>query len=1350
MLEPLTFLPGLLATVAGTVVSGIAGNEAHRLYRQWLETAIDPDTGLPRNHDLNRASRESLRGAVQVLLMELAGRLDPKKPWCQAIQQHLKDGKLGSVPLVKARTDPQWTWLEHALTKVRGNSLDVFHDQIQLSNDQVRDSFREGEICNSLGRALPEQLIAWLGREIDAGQPPPEFGSLIRDGWEIHQGQPRRITLAHAYCLFFREHLKADPKVFNIFTADTLNALSTRLGQQGEKLAGELERLNQAAGHTQQQIAEATTRLAELKHLREAVQKLAAQPPVFSQFEAWLTPQLGDLKELLADLKDQLDALARGQGELRESQGEMLVELTVLRSEVARGQAGAKAVLTELSTHLTRLEGRLDYFIGGLPIQRFLLPDPPTRELDLLLAKHRIVPLLGRDTDLASLCEWVESGETISARLLVGGAGTGKTRLGFELLLRVGAALPGWQAGLLGGTDLRRLVERIHSTDFNWPAPTLLVVDYAQTLAAPLRELLQALTYKRSGPPPLRLLLLERQPGDWFDDLLRHEDGVMPCRVGRLFHSAEPVSLTSLPPGALRRDVLCQTLGKAAQLAGKPTPSLPPPGTPDFEQSLARPLFDQPLNLMLAALVAGELGLLTALRRERIDLAEHLAERELIRIGRFARDPNSVAQRRALRHLAACATLERGFTREELNHAVPTELAALQIQWPEGPGDLADCLRRALPGEHLAVAPVEPDFVGEALVLAALARADGTGPGRWRDWCEVVERCFRRDARNTPATLLHAFQNFGHQLRHGEPLLAAADALIHAGLADTESGLLLGLEGAMPYQTVDLRSRAADVTRHLYDRLKTARQLGRDDLTPEVARLANNLAIRLKDLGQPADALAPAQEAVDLYSILAGKQPEAFNPALGYSLTNLAIILGDLGRHAEGLAPAEEAVDHHRALARQQPDAFNRGLAGSLNNLANMLGGLGRNADALTPAQEAVDINRTLACQQPDAFNPDLAMSLSNLANRLIELGRRADALTPAQEAVDRYRDLARQQPDAFNPDLASSLNNLATILGDLGRRSDAFAPAHESADLYRALARKQPDAFNPTLAMSLQNLAICLGDLGRRAEAIAPAREAVNLYHALARQQPNAFNRNLAGSLNTLAIQLSKLGHYADALTPAQESVNLYRDLSIHQPDAFNPVLAMSLSNLAKCLSELSRRAHALAPAKESVDLYRALAHQQPDAFNPPLASSLINLANILGRLNRRTDALAPAQEAVNLRRALAHREPDVFNPDLAMSLNNLAIRLSDLGLHVDALSPAEESVALYRAVACMQPEAFIPDLASSLNNLANRLRELGRRADALAPAQEAVHLRRALALQQPDAFTPDLAMSLGMMGQV
>lgn len=728
MAEPLT-LAGVLATTVVNVFSGGVHQRIERWLEHWRKAAIDPSTGLPRNPDIEEAGRAALRSALEVLVLELAGRIEPGKGWLQRAADRfnqwaaaLPAGDLLTSDLFPRTTDPYRLWLDALRRAVRSDKLKALHRWQKFDASRLRQYLGEGEACRALDPGLADAVLEWARHHVTDGLEHPDFESLVREGWDLPEKpagpeaaplsrgladkgvtfQPppaRRITLAHAYCLFFREHLKANPKVFNVFAGDTLVTMQRNLDALGRDLS------------------------ADLKALREQVAGLAQNPPSFTAFEAWLTPQLGAINDLLAGVKDDLDALARGQRELKEHQGEILATITALRTEVVRGHPDAPAALADLSSHLARFERKLDHLIGGLPIQRFQVPDPPTRELELLHAKHRAVALLGRGTDLDALCSWVESAEPISARLLVGGAGTGKTRLAFELLLRVAAALPGWQAGLLGGAELRRLVERTHAPDLNWPAPTLLVVDYALTLAGPLAGLLRELTFKRAGLPPLRLLLLERQAGEWFDDLLRQEDGKMPCPVRVLFHPPAPVPLTPLPPGELRREMLKQTLAKAASLNPRPPLQLPPPGNADFDQSLARDLFDQPLNLMLAALAASELGLLDALKRPKDELVFYLAEREERRLSLSLPKEKDDPDWPTVRHLAACATICSGLEQSEFHEVAVQEANALDYRSRDGSDSLFRILLKTLPNTRPhRVAGVLPDLVGEAFVYRVFSR----------------------------------------------------------------------------------------------------------------------------------------------------------------------------------------------------------------------------------------------------------------------------------------------------------------------------------------------------------------------------------------------------------------------------------------------------------------------------------------------------------------------------------------------------------------------------------------------------------------------------------------------------
>ena len=81
-----------------------------------------------------------------------------------------------------------------------------------------------------------------------------------------------------------------------------------------------------------------------------------------------------------------------------------------------------------------------------------------------LLSAYRadVVPLVGRDAEMASLRQWLAGQEQVSIRVMVGAGGRGKTRLALEFAREI--AKDGWLAGFVG----------LHtsSTDFAARAPS--------------------------------------------------------------------------------------------------------------------------------------------------------------------------------------------------------------------------------------------------------------------------------------------------------------------------------------------------------------------------------------------------------------------------------------------------------------------------------------------------------------------------------------------------------------------------------------------------------------------------------------------------------------------------------------------------------------------------------------------------------------------------------------------------------------------------------------------------------------------------------------------------------------
>ena len=352
---------------------------------------------------------------------------------------------------------------------------------------------------------------------------------------------------------------------------------------------------------------------------------------------------------------------------------------------------------------------------------------------------------------------------------------------------------------------------------------------------------------------------------------------------------------------------------------------------------------------------------------------------------------------------------------------------------------------------------------------------------------EVALRLARRALRERPFLWKEALDI---ALTQGGPLAPALEALIESGAT-----LPLGeIHDAIPVGHPVLAGAALAATRRLAASAERSSE--------QQAHWANNMAIRLSEVGQRNEALEAAREAVELYRGLAEVSPAAYTPRLAGSLSNLANCLSGVGDRDGALGAAREAVELYRGLAKDSPAAYTPDLAMSLNNLANCLSGVGERNEALVAAREAVRLRRALAEVSPAAYTPRLAGSLNNLAAFLSGVGDREGALVAAREAVRLHRALAEDSPQVYTPDLAASLNNLANYLYEVGERNEALEAAREAVELYRGLAKDSPAAYTPRLAGSLNNLAGILAADGRSEEAQAVFVEGIDRFSPGVRAQ--------------------------------------------------------------------------------------------------------------------------------------------------------------------------------------------------------------------------------------------------------
>ena len=824
------------------------------------------------------------------------------------------------------------------------------------------------------------------------------------------------------------------------------------------------------------------------------------------------------------------------------------------------------------------------------PVSRRFGPALPT----LLRPEHGLVPFLGRQVLLDQITGWCQGPTGRPLLLVTGGGGSGKTRLGREACVQMLVA--GWDAGL--ADDQRRDGAR---TD-RLQRPTLLVVDDADLRTGLISALVDYLRWDDAGPP-VRLLLLARAAGAWWDRLVRQQE---------LADAYTVVDLDRHPvPPAGRAEHFRRASTAFAAYRGPGTPPADPPPPADLDD----PAYAEPLLIHIAALLrtvdtsatppqpgagedraqdndrtAGQLGLPV-----RQALLQALCERERTRWYQLGSHLSLNPDLPLVDQVAALATLTAAADQPcaiSLLAALPNQAEVTRI----GAEALVVWAHRLYSGPRYWN-PLRPDLLAEQhladtpqLSTLATTVAQLAAGQRWEAglFTQLLTE-LTRGAPNQPGIRAALDELLAAEL---EQIIHVAVTAGHTELADLadlalqlvpQPDLAATLAARMPHHSVQLEALAATLTSQqvTYHRARTID--GGPHAANNLAVSLNNLSVRLARLGRPEDALAAIEEAVTILRELARADPDEFRPGLARSLNNLSADLGDLGRPEDALAAIEEATGIFRQLAIEEAADIRRELV------------------------EAIDFYQHPALDHPSFVRSGLAMSLNNLSNRLADLGRREDALAAIEEATGIYRELAWADPDEFRRRLATSLTNLSNRLAGLGRNEDALAAIEEATGIYRELARARPDAFNPAdLAASLTNLSNRLADLGRPEDALAASGEATGIYQELARARPDAYRPDLAASLNTVSVRLARVGRNEDALFPIGEAVTIYRELARARPDEFRRRLATSLTNLSNRLADLGRREDALAAIEEAVTIRRELAARWPDAHHDELEQSL------------------------------------------------------------------------------------------------------------------------------------------------
>jgi tetratricopeptide (TPR) repeat protein len=962
----------------------------------------------------------------------------------------------------------------------------------------------------------------------------------------------------------------------------------------------------------------------------------------------------------------------------------------------------------------------------------------------LLLARNEVVEFTGREHELAMLADWRRARSKVSALLLDGPGGQGKTRLAAEFAAQ--SAKAKWAVAVAhhGGEPGFSVDNEVDPTG---ALGLLLVVDYAERW--PRGDLLALFKDKRlrhSGPT--RILLLARTGQRWWD-LLRYP-------LHKLGISTDAKGLTELAAGVgSRRRVFESARDRFAEVLGVDAAGVRPVG------SMKDPAYRSVLTIHMAALVAVDAA---GRRLSPPDnpgaLSRYLLDREMDHWAGMREGGSITSSPESLGRAAFVATLTGPMTHREGSAVL--QRVGLAASEAEAARILADHSACYPPSDgDTVLEPLCPDRLGEdflAYCLPGGSSGANRASGLVDPWTEdAPSRLLSATGRDLPTlrrgqmitVLAETSRRWKHVHRHlhtllsGNPagVVAAGGAALTAvaNIADIDIGLLEAIEPYLPDHHVDLDLASARLAQRL-----TKYRLDNTRCQATHAQLLTDLGWRLGNAGAFDQALKATEPAVRIYRRLAADQPSVFEPGLAQALHHLGTHRAGAGLHEAALAVSEEAVAIRKRLVATNPAAHEPTLASSLNNLAMDLAAVGLREAALAASEEAVAIRKRLAATNPAAHEPTLASSLNNLGMRLSGVERTEAALSAAEEAVELYRSLAAGNPAAFDPDLAGALHNLGQHRSELGKRTEALAATKEAVVIRERLATANPAVFEADLALSLRNLAAAYSEVGLTEHALASVDQAVEHYWRLVAVNPEVYDAELAGCLHNQGVLLARAGRPRNAVAATQHAVTIRSRLTEIRVTSYELQLIDTLKGLGVRLPGPSRRGEAPPKTDRVVVSLQRSVDAILSAGTPSAARSTDNLETRLARAARLTTAIASTNPRAASRLKLAETALASCEAQMARSLSNLSANLADIGRQAEALAAAEQAAESYRRLTTANPAVHRSAFASALTNLGMRLAEFGRRDEALAATSCALAVLELPATIKPGRPSPHLARVL------
>jgi tetratricopeptide (TPR) repeat protein len=927
----------------------------------------------------------------------------------------------------------------------------------------------------------------------------------------------------------------------------------------------------------------------------------------------------------------------------------------------------------------------------------------------LLRTEYAVVPFIGRQDETDDLIRWCVSGEQSSARLLVGPAGSGKTRLAAQLCQEMSRR--GWTAGFLSPNCKPESFDQLRETG----SPLLTVFDYSDAWLG-LEQFLIRLDAPEETAPPTRIMLLARQTGAWWHRLASANPyvAIETTRIGAATASPEELRTAYLKSAEAFR----KHLGTVPIGPDEPIP----------------PLVGQP---MLVVHMAALLRVDTKNDQRRLpkDQTPQSQSSEIISSildheeAYWQRSVTAAGQKATgvlLRRAVALASL--------FGWAHEMELAKLLIAIP----DLADTsserrheLARWIMEFYRVDDPMhqgilQPDVLLERLVILALvdcpqlltalsfAASDNADRafaiidracGESNDLRWTLERVLRSNLHRLGPIVLRIGERsegplreeFIRALRATEIDFQTLDSFLSAIPAQSVHLHIVAL--AICHRAVELARRDGDVllvatmlerfagrlsevgqNKEALERSLEALGLILGDVEGEEATLAMLLveqllvvARRLITLRETAKAITYLDRAKDLAQDVLPGNPSLHGPQLSYVLAELTTIRVTLGNDDEIADSVQAEWNLFSLIGNLKTPAANVLLATQLLRRVRAFQSYFSQADLLAGVSRAHQAAMEAAAL---ADEPPIAelQAWRELAQAYRSLGCAEEELSAAQNAEDICRSLMAADPLRYGADLANVLAFRADHAG--GDHEIAIDFLKEVVVIRREILSQTPSRANlSALARALLGLGQRLSSTGYHQGAIQVTGEAVGVFRQLVERFGGNEYLKLGGALHELMIRLAKGRMPHRAATAAMERVAISRRLAAVDFIRYGRELVIALSDSMDAYAAAGMKSRLDAAAHEMIRLCGRM-QKRADRLNVDMSKVLAGAGLALARAGAFDDAVILLSDVVDMRRErVAKGNFGEYAPELVNALGYLADTFMIIGQWRKALTSADDA---------------------------------------------------------------------------